>query len=163
MTSLAELYASGSVEPWHTLSIIHPGLPDGGLHWVRRWLDPLTATIETGAEIEFQPAGFEVTLPQRGATGQQQLQFTVSNVTGEVRRHVEAVRAAGGEIQVVYRAWLPTDISTPARVLRMTAISVATKQATASITAVFKDSVNARWPRLVYNQERFPGLAWVGG
>ncbi len=163
MTTLATIYASQSIEPWHCLSLQHPALPGGGIHWVLRFMETLTARLETDVDQVFEPAWFDLTLPQRGATGQQQLQFAVSNVTGQIRRFIEAVRHAGGEIGVIYRAYVPDVLDAPARIYRMTAISVGTKQANGNITAVFKDAVNAGWPRITYSMERFYGLRFIGG
>lgn len=160
---LKSLYASASSEPWHCLSILSPAAQNGGLHWVLRFMDTLTAKLETGEDQVFTPEWIDLKLPQSGATGQQQLQFSVSNVNGQLRRFVESVRNLGGEVGVVYRAYVPGMLDAPARIYRMTAISVGTKQETGNITAVFKDSVNASWPRITYTQARFFGLRFIGG
>lgn len=163
MTDLATLYASGSVAALHCVSLENPALPGGGVHWVLQWFDPLVAKLETGAEQVFDPGWFDATLPEAGAVGQQQIQLSTSNVTGRIRRYIEDIRNLGGEVGVVYRTYVPGELDAPARVYRMTATQVSTKGSRATITAVFKDAVNARWPRITYTQDRFLGLAYFGG
>ncbi|MCY1433271.1 hypothetical protein D9M71_492940 [compost metagenome] len=163
MTTLAELYASGDVEPFHCLSIVNPALADGGFHLVRDW-ESLTATLETRQEQLFQASWFDLQLPEQGPAGQQQLQFRLSNITGHVRRSIELIRAQGGDkTEIVYRAYVPGSLGAPARLYRMTAVTASTRGAVATINAVYRDPVNDRWPRGLYTQERFPGLRYFNG
>lgn len=162
MTTLATIYASSNRSPIHCLSIVNPGLPGGGYHWVLGWKS-LQAGVETGGQQLFQPGWFSASLPEQAGTGKQTLQFSLSNATGRIRRAIEAIRAGGQEVQVIYRAYMPDHFDAPARVYRMTALACVTKGITATITAAFKSAINTRWPRLVYTQERFPGLRYYGG
>lgn len=161
MTTLAAIYASGNRSAVHCLSIVNPDLPGGGFHWVLGW-ERLHAGIEGGGQQLFQPGWFSASLPEQAGTGKQTLQFSVSNVTGRVRRAIEAVRAGGAEVLVIYRAYVPGHFDAPARVYRMSAIAAITKGSMATITAAFKSAINTRWPRVVYTQERFPGLRYYG-
>lgn len=160
--TLATVYASSNRSAVHCLSIVSPDLDGGGYHWVLGW-EPLLARVETGDQQLFQPGWFSASLPEQAGTGKQTLQFSLSNATGRIRRAVESVRAGGKEVHVIYRAYVPGHFAQPARVYHMTALACVTKGITATITAAFKSAINTRWPRLVYTQERFPGLRYYGG
>ena len=49
----------------------------------------VTATTELAETVTFIESAWEVSLPNKDATGQQTLQFQICNVTGEAQRFID--------------------------------------------------------------------------
>ena len=49
----------------------------------------VTATTELAETVTFIQSAWEVSLPNKDATGQQTLQFQICNVTGEAQRFID--------------------------------------------------------------------------
>ena len=162
MTTLSAVYASApSAEVLiPTLEIKHPAIPA-----IRTCagFENHTVTLETGEEVTFEASGLDVSLPARNASGQQNLVFAVENVTGIAQRGIEDALAEGGEISVIFRSFLASDLSTPAEPpLRMVLVGADFEGSTVQVTASYHDIINQAWPRERYTADFAPGLRYIG-
>lgn len=73
----------------------------------------LTATTELAETVTFIQSAWEVSLPNKDATGQQTLQFQICNVTGEAQRFIDDCMASGKPTSVTYREFYADDLSAP--------------------------------------------------
>ena len=62
----------------------------------------LTATTELAETVTFIQSAWEVSLPNKDATGQQTLQFQICNVTGEAQRFIYDFLKSGKPTSVIY-------------------------------------------------------------
>lgn len=122
-----------------------------------------TVTLETGETVTFTASGLDVSLPDRNASGQQNLNFAIENVTGVAQRAIDDALTQGGQIEVVYRTFLLSDLSTPAEPpLRMVLVSAEFEGATVQVTASYQDLIGYAWPRDRYTVQFAPGLKYLG-
>ncbi|MEY8247301.1 MAG: DUF1833 family protein [Bermanella sp.] len=145
----------------HTLELQHASFPDGAYRWVQGF-DDMDLTLETSEQAAFTASGFGVSLPARSMRGNQDLQFKLDNVTGDVLRAIESVLEAGSRVVVTYRVYLSSDLSSPAQApIVMTANAVSADYTSLSVVADFHDFVNKAWPRLRYTTGLAPGLKYL--
>jgi hypothetical protein len=124
--------------------------------------DDQTVTLETGEEVTFIASGLDVSLPARNASGQQNLNFAIENVTGIAQRAIDDAMAAGGQIQIIYRTFLESDLSTPAEPpLRMVLVGAEFEGSAVQVTASYFDLINYAWPRDRYSTDFSPGLRYI--
>lgn len=122
-----------------------------------------TVTLETGETVTFEASGLDVSLPKRDASGQQNLTFAIENVTGIAQRAIDDAMAAGGQIQVIYRTFLESDLSTPSEPpLKMVLIGADFEGSAVQVMASHQDLINYAWPRQRYTAEYAPGLKYIG-
>lgn len=165
--TLQQLYASAGGLIHHTLEIKHNAFavanqPTGRILFCQGF-DDITATTEESESLTFRASGFGVSLPKRTLKGRQDLQFQIDNVTGEALQAIKAANEAGGKIEVIYRVFTDTDLSTPAAApYKMTAVSVKATSTSIQVVASFNDLVNRAWPRRRYTPEFSPGLKYYG-
>ena len=96
----------------------------------------VTATTELAETVTFIQSAWEVSLPNKDATGLQTLQFQICNVTGEAQRFIDDCMASGKPTSVVYREFYADDLSAPAS----TPIKMTLRGGSAEgITAVYRD------------------------
>lgn len=121
-----------------------------------------TVTLETGETVTFQASGLDVSLPARNASGQQNLNFAIENVTGIAQNAIDAAMAEGGDIQVIYRTYLSSDLSTPAEPpLKMVLVGAEFEGSSVQVTASYQDIINTAWPRERYTVQFAPGLRYI--
>ncbi len=119
-------------------------------------------TLETGEEVEFIASALTVALPPRNASGQQNLNFAVENVTGQAQRFVDEALEAGVSIQVIFRIYLVSDPSSPQEPpLKMVAKTPKFSGPTLQVTASYADIIGRAWPRRRYTAEFAPGLKYM--
>ena len=162
MTILAQVYSGHLVDDplIPTLEIKHPAIPT-----IRTCagFENHTVTLETGEEVTFEASGLDVSLPERNDRGQQNLIFAIENVTGIAQRAIDDAMAEGGDILVIYRAFLASDLSTPAEPpLRMVLVGADFEGSTVHVTASYMDIINQAWPRERYTADFAPGLRYIG-
>lgn len=160
MTQLAVVYASAPADEviLSTLEIAVPGLDP-----VRVVADFVDHELGVdGVMRRFEAASLTVTLPQQGTTGQQNLTFSVSNASGRAQGLVDAALTAGGQVQLIYREYLSSDKTQPAR---RPYTMVMTGGELQGVEAVFEasyyDLLNTAWPRERYTVETAPGLKYL--
>lgn len=157
---LQRLYASApaDAELWETLELAHPLF--ASTHYVTNAALPFTAKLETGASIEFLCLPFAAVLPGANAGGNQDLGLVIDNVDREVIDELERASADPSErIRATYRAYSSDDLEGPGSdpiALSISDISVGLTRAEA--TATRTDVLNKRFPAVLYDVARFPGL-----
>jgi hypothetical protein len=129
----------------------------------------LTATLEATAPVDpstavlFNPAGFEVTLPEASDTGPApRLQIAVPNIGRVLNEHLMAAAYSPTPVQVIFRFYLSTDLSAPHTYpgpLIMDIDSITAEAQGVVATASFDDLSGRRFPRTEYLARLYPGLA----
>ena len=121
----------------------------------------ITATTELAETVTFIQSAWEVSLPNKGATGQQTLQFQICNVTGEAQRFIDDCLKSGKPTNVIYREFYADDLSAPASTpIKMTLRGGSTEGITVGIEAGYFDLLNVGWPRFRYTPEFAPGIKY---
>lgn len=110
----------------------------------------------------YTASGLDVSLPKRDASGQQNLNFAIENVTGQAQDFVDRALTAGVKIEVICRNYLASDLSMPAEPpLRMVVVGASMKGASLQVTASYQDIIGRAWPRERYNATDHPGLRYL--
>lgn len=145
----------------HTLELPHPTFPGGVFRWVQGFEDEMLG-LENGSVVKFEQMPFGASLPDRSIRGNQDLQFQLDNVTGEVLGYVRAVLKSGEKLPVIYRPYLSSNKGYPAQAaIEMTATSFSADMQSVNIIADFHDFVNKLWPVLRYTPTLAPGLKYA--
>ena len=119
-----------------------------------------TVTLEDDSVVTFLAGGIDIALPKKDTSGQQTLAFAIDNVTGEAERAVDAAIEAGGQVTVIFRPYLYSDLSAPAEPpLVLTMVGGQFEGSVVQIEAAYFDLLNTAWPRKRYTLEFAPGLA----
>lgn len=161
--ALEIVYASAPADevPILTLEILHPAFAGGAIRTCNGFEDQ-ACTLETGDTMTFEASGLDVSLPKRNATGRQELNFAIENVSGRAERAIRDALEAGGQIDVIYRTFLASDLSAPAEPpLKMALVSPSFEGATTQVTASYMDMINYAWPRERYTISFAPGLKYI--
>ena len=160
MTSLNIVYASAP-----SAEVLIPTLEfnneAAGVIRLAQSFNDVTATTEFAETVTFIQSAWEVSLPNKDATGQQTLQFQICNVTGEAQRFIDDCMASGKPTSVIYREFYADDLSAPATVpIKMTLRGGSAEGITVGIEAGYFDLLNVGWPRFRYTPEFAPGLKY---
>jgi len=151
-------YCPSSVVIYDTLEIRQPGVQDSV--FIVRSHQAITATDEDGNVREFEPVGFQFTLPPTDDQGFQSLNISIDNVGRRVKDFVETAKSEQVPVEVVYRPFLSDDLSRPQMIppliLYLKDIRISTLQVTGKAT--FMDVVNKKFPSELYTRDRFPSL-----
>ena len=163
MTESAQFYASAPAGIAHisTLEITHSSFR--AIRTCSGFVDQ-AATLETGEVVTFKASALDVSLPARDATGQQNLQFAIENVTGQAQNAILAVIDSDDPepVTVIYRMYLSSDLSEPAEPpLRMVLVAPEFKGATMQVVCSYLDIINMAWPRDRYTTDFAPGLKYL--
>lgn len=164
MTLLSTLYASAPAAEVliPTLEISHPSFPGGAIRTCAGFEDH-TVTLEDGSVVTFTASGLDVSLPARNGSGQQNLAFAIENVTGIAQDAIDRAMEAGGQIEVIYRSYVASDLSEPAEPpLRMVLVGAEFRGANVQVTASYMDIINQAWPKDRYTATFAPGLKHIG-
>ena len=134
---------------------------EAGVIRLAQSFNDLTATTELAETVTFIQSAWEVSLPNKDATGQQNLQFQICNVTGEAQRFIDDCLKSGKPTNVIYREFYADDLSAPATVpIKMTLRGGSAEGVTVGIEAGYFDLLNVGWPRFRYTPEFAPGLKY---
>ena len=161
MTILATIYASAPAGEVliPTIEIRHASVPSV---YICAGFENTTATTEDDDVVVFIATGMDVSLPAKDDSGNQVLSFAIENITGEAQRYVEAALTAGGDIQLIYREYLASDLSAPAsRPLVMTVVGGSFEGGTFQCQASYYDMLNTAWPRRRYTADFAPGIKYM--
>lgn len=160
MTVLEQVYASGGDVIISTLELDSPV-----------WASPILlcngfedqyCITEDGRAVMFQASGMAVALPNKGNSGNQTLTFAIDNVTGEAQQLIDQALEAEERVTMTYRAYLASDLTTPAEPpYRMSVLGGEIKGTAVQIQAGFYDLINSGWPRDLYTTEFAPGLKYL--
>lgn len=164
--AIKEAYASApnTEVAYHTLEIYHPSFTTP-IRVVRDFVD-LSAKLEASAPrdastyVTFVGFGFDLVLPEVSSTGVPTLQITIDNVSRDIMAGLEAAVTTSTPITMIYRLYISSDLTAPQNnpPMSMTIISLQADVFKVTATATFGDLVNKKFPSVLYNVEKFPGL-----
>lgn len=118
--------------------------------------------LETGEVVGFEAGSLSITLPAKNATGVQTLTFGIPTPDGRAQRYVDEALEADQEVKMIYREYLESDKSAPARAPQvMTIRGGAFEGVEAQFQAGYADILNTRWPREEYTAETAPGIRFL--
>lgn len=120
-----------------------------------------TAPRDPGALVTFTPYAFDIVPPDQTSTGTPQAVIEIDNVSREILVQVRAAIREAQPVLAIYRAYLASGLddgpeNDPPAALELKSISATPLRIRA--TAGYPDLLNAAFPRLVYDIEKFPGL-----
>lgn len=110
----------------------------------------------------FEAGSLSIALPAKNTTGQQALTFGVPNANGLAQRYVDDALESGVRVPLIYREYLASDKSAPARrpyVLTMGGGVFEGMEA--QFEASYYDLLNSAWPRERYTAETAPGIKYL--
>lgn len=120
----------------------------------------VTAKDENGVSRNFEPAGFQFTLPPSTEDGIQSVNIAIDNVDRRVTDFIKAAISTQVAVELVYRPYLNTDLTVPQMmpplVLYLKDLKVILMQVTGRAT--FMDITNKKFPSILYTREAFPTL-----
>jgi hypothetical protein len=154
--AIAEAYATARSDVVYldTLEISHPLAPT--LYLVRDRVDQVLG-IGGGVFKNFVATGFRFSLPAAGENG---LALSVDNVDRRASDFVNLVKGSNEPVQVTYRPYLSTDLTTPQMnpplVLFLTDVSISLVEVQGRAT--FADVLNRGYLTELYTRRRFPAL-----
>lgn len=143
----------------HTLEIRQIGVQDPVyLVQSRRGI---TALLEDGVTYaDFEPVGFQFTLPPSNEEGFRSLNISIDNVGRRVIDFLETAMAHSVPVEVLYRPYLSDNLDAPQMipplVLYLKDVQVTAQQVVGRAT--FMDIVNLKFPSQLYSRDRFPAL-----
>lgn len=160
MSVLDIVYASRPVDEYiiRTLEIRVDGLEPIRIcqGYQDRWL------MVDGVPQLFEAGTLSVSLPAENATGNQTLSFAVSGVSGVANDYVERALESGGQAIMIYREYLESDITAPARKpYVMQIIGGAFEGVEAIFEGGYYDLLNSAWPRDRYTSANAPGVQYL--
>jgi len=158
--AIQEAYASAPVDEiiYHTLEITHPDPAFPNLYVVHGF-DAITTGVPA---VSWIPIPFELTLPEVSANGPPQLQIKLDNVSAVLTKAMDAAADSGEPVSIIYRAYLKSDLSKPQNnpPFVLSLLTVEATPYTVTATAALSDFGNRKWPRRIYRDNEFPGLAF---
>lgn len=159
-TAIIEAYATAptNVAVLETLEIRHSSIP-ASIYLVRNNVD-LDLTLETAEVKTFRAAAFQMTLPAVDDSGLQEIPITMDDIEDEITDFLNAAKGYEDPVQVVFRPYLSTDLTTPQYnpplVLSLRNASAVNGVVTGR--ASFVDLINAKFLTELYSRQRFPSL-----
>lgn len=158
--AIKEAYATApaGVIVLNTLELRHASIP-APIYLIQERAATML-TLETGEAVLFEAIPFQITLPQAGDNGLQELNITIDNVDRKISDFCRLAATYPSPVEVRYRPYLSTDFTTPQMVppllLFLKDISITTTEV--ACRATMADLINKKFPRELYTRERFPSL-----
>lgn len=142
----------------HTLEIRQEGVqPSIYIAQARRGF---TALDENGTARDFEPSGFQFSLPPSNEEGFQSLNIAIDNTGRRVTDFINAAKSEQEPVKVIYRPYVSDDLTqpqmSPPLVLFLKDMKANAMQVTGRAT--FMDIVNKKFPAELYTRGRFPAL-----
>lgn len=121
-----------------------------------------TCTLEDLRIVTFEALGLDAALPKQGNEANQVLGIAIDNVRGEAQKRLDIAKAAGAEVEMIYRLYLDSDRSAPAeRPMVLTALNFSAKSATIEIQGGYFNLIGSAWPRFRYTSDFAPGIKYI--
>jgi hypothetical protein len=119
-------------------------------------------TDENSVTNTFLAASFDYKEPAKNTSGQQNLSFSISNVTGDAQRAVDFAISQNVKTEVIWRCYVSTDLTAPAKQpYKMTLRGGQFQGGNVQIDAGYFDPLNYAWPRNRYTNDFAPGLRYI--
>jgi hypothetical protein len=140
-----------------TLEIRHPDKDP--IYLVKDQLE-MTARLEDGTWVDFEPLAFDFKLPKSADTGAQSLDVSIDNTNNHVAEYLNSVKASLKPLTIIYRPYLLEDLTKPqmSPPLTLTLTSALITVTQVSGRATYADIVNKRFPNDYYTPRRFKNL-----
>lgn len=120
---------------------------------------PFVATLETGAEVNFENRSFEINTNISGEDGAISISLTIDNTDFAVSRYLAKARKFRIPLEVVLRIYFNDDSSEPQNEpVRLFATDFETKGSTVSCQVRWLDLQNSPFPDAFYSEQRCPSL-----
>lgn len=149
--------AGGAAVRYETIQLSHPSFQRP--YYLINGNEPLTATLETGDSVEWEPIAMQLKLPEKGVQGRESLQISIDGISRDILLELEAqANGARAPIELVYREYLDTDLSGPQDIRRLTLRNPRCNASRITAEASFLDAVNAPFPRINYTSTSHPWL-----
>lgn len=164
--AIKEAYASAPADViiHHTIEMRHPSFASP-LRVVRDYKSinatlEDTAPVDASTEVTFSAYAFDIVKPEINSDGRPQITIEIDNVSREIITNVEAAMQTNDSIEVTYREYISSDLTSPQNdpPLHMTIVSITADIFRVSAVATFGDFTNRRFPAATYTSEDFPGL-----
>lgn len=157
--AIKEAYASAPPNTviYHTIELYHS--LTGHIYMVQQ-REGMTATLETGEVVDFEPVAFRFKQPEIGDNGINEIPISIDNIDRRISDFLDTVLQSSEKVQMIYRPYLSSDLSTPRMTppLRMTLSDVVVKVEEVTGRGSFADLVNKVFPDDFYTPSRFPTL-----
>jgi len=115
-----------------------------------------------GKLVPFEACSIQLALPKKNTSGQQTLTFGLGLVDGRADRAVADALEAGQPVYMVYREYISTDPSAPARApIKMVVQGGKFEGPVLQVEASYYDLLNAAWPRERYTADKAPGIKYM--
>lgn len=115
-----------------------------------------------GGWAMFESGPVTVSLPAKNSSGNQRINFGVSGVSGMVQRMVEDALATEQPVFAIYREYLVSDKSAPARrPYTMTVNGGYFENPSVIFECSYYDLLNSRWPREHYTNVSAPAIQYL--
>lgn len=158
--AIKEAYVShnSDVIVYDTIEIDHPAFTSA-IYFVRG-RKAITATLETSEEVTFVPFNFDLVRPEVSPGGSPQCTIEIDNINRAIFTAVSDASRSTSPITITYRMYLSSDLSWPQNdpPIVLSAKSARADLRKVTLTAGYKDLVNAKFPKGTYTTDRFPGL-----
>jgi len=148
-----------------TLSVSHP---QGGAVNIVNSRDSFVGYPDAttfGTKVFYQPASFELKLPESSKEGVQYLSIVFPNADGKAGKFLETVPTESDyPVQIIYRVYLANDVALQGRPqndppLKLDVLNVEITPFQVQMKASFKSIINTKYPSERYTLEKFPALA----
>lgn len=160
MTLISEVFANANTDEViiPTLEIQLPG------ETIRLCADfeDHTFGIEGGLMVLFEFCSLSISLPAKNSTGTQSLKFGFPALDGRPQRAVDVALESDQEVMLIYREYLISDPSAPARAPEIMVMRGGSfENGEAAFEAGSYDILNTEWPRERYTSETAPGIRFI--
>lgn len=143
---------------FHTLEIRQTGVQDPV--YLVQARQQITATDENGDDHDYEPCGFQFSLPPSNEEGFRSLNIAIDNIGRRVSDFVELAKSEVVPVEVIYRPYLSDDLTAPQMnpplVLYLKDIEIGAFQVVGQAT--FADIINKKFPSELYTRARFQAL-----
>lgn len=168
--ALQEAYASANPNKRiiDTLQLSHPSF-DKTVYVVKDYrpddlnedgLQKMTATIETGEEVDFLCFSFDFSVPDTDTSPVPEMSLTIDNISRELMNPLRQASQSNDDIIIRYRAYTEDNLNKPALISPITLIMREVKITCFNIIAVCRAKTigNNMFPSKKYNINDYMGL-----
>ncbi|WP_394243882.1 DUF1833 family protein [Halopseudomonas laoshanensis] len=158
MNLLNRFYSSSGPEEQIPTIAVTDGITT---HYLTVGFEDQLLRLETGEVVEFIGYALDISLPEKGSDGVQDLMFAICNIDGAIGRFVRDAQEGGREILLTYRLYLNNDLNAPAKPpLEFNVKGGQVTSVEAQVSAGYYNVLATAWSRFLFDTYRFPGLRY---
>lgn len=160
MSVLEQVYASGGDVIIYTLEMECDAWADSVK--ICNGFTDQTCTDEDAVSKTYTAAGLDISLPKRGNSGGQTLQFAIDDISGAAQALVSTALEDNQRVLLTLRIYLASDKTAPAEnPLHMTVLGGQFQGSALQVVCGFFDLINCAWPRRKHTTTFAPGLKYT--